>query len=101
MPQNPFVFVFGKRYAIPDYMQHAILDYVNKGHIPGDFLQAVICNDLREAVGRADENNIGQLPAYMNYFYNYAPYACWGSRENMEAWVESKKKEQEERNKTE
>jgi hypothetical protein len=54
--------------------------------IPGRFLQAVICNDLKEACGQADNENIHQLPAYVAYFYNHAPHNCWGSRDIMMAW---------------
>jgi hypothetical protein len=74
-------------FYIPLRMMGAIECYVNQGIQPGNFLTAVICNDLQEAVGRADEENMENLPAYVHYFYNEAPGQCWGSREKMVAWV--------------
>ena len=74
-------------FYIPERMMGGIERYINDKINPGDFLQAVICNDLREAVGRADDENIRNLPAYVAYFYNEAPSLCWGSKEKMEAWL--------------
>ena len=76
-----------KNFYIPERMMGGIERYINDKINPGDFLQAVICNDLREAVGRADDENIRNLPAYVAYFYNEAPSLCWGSKEKMEAWL--------------
>lgn len=74
--------------AIPHYMHSGIFNYVYHGQPPGDFLQAVICNDLSEAVARADDENRRLIPAYIHFFHNYTPAACWGSREKMDAWTE-------------
>jgi hypothetical protein len=71
----------------PD-MLAAIRRYVDDRIPPGDFLTAVICNDLKEACGRADDENMLVLPAYVAYFYNEAPSACWGSAQKMEAWLD-------------
>jgi len=78
--------IYGHIYFIPDYMIGGIDRYVNEGIIPGGFLSAVICNDLKETFGQADDINFHNVPAYVNYFYNYAPSACWGSKEKMFAW---------------
>jgi len=74
---------------IPQRMMGAIDRYVNQGIQPGHFLTAVISNDLKEALSRADEENLDNLSAYVSYFYNKAPSACWGSEEKMKAWLES------------
>ena len=74
-------------FYIPSRMMGAIERYVNQGIPPGDFLTAVICNDLYEAVGRADEENMANLPAYVHFFYNETPGQCSGSREKMVAWM--------------
>ena len=71
---------------IPDYMIGAIERWIERGIPPGDFLMAVLCNDLKEAVGRADVVNINLLPAYVSFFYNDAPSQCWGSHEKVLAW---------------
>ena len=83
-----------RRWAIPERMMSAIDLYVKHGIPPGDFLRAVICNDLSEAVGRADDENIELLPAYVAYFWNELPSTCWGSVEKMKAWMAYKRKEQ-------
>lgn len=71
---------------IPDYMREGVKLYIEKGIPPGGFLTAVICNDLKGAVARADETNRDRLPDYVMFFYNFAPADCWGSEENMSAW---------------
>jgi hypothetical protein len=80
---------FGAFY-IPERMMGSIQRYVELGIPPGDFLTAIICNDLREAVGRADDENMANIPAFVSYFYNEVPSQCWGSRENMDAWMASR-----------
>ena len=72
---------------IPAHMMTAIEDYVENGIEPGSFLTAVICNDLRGAVGHADAENKGLLGEYVQYFHNEAPGACWGSKARMDAWI--------------
>jgi len=81
-------------FVIPEYMMGGIQRYIDHGLEPGDFLTAVICNDLHLAVGRADDLNIVNLPAYVGYLYNEAPSECWGSREKMEAWIAKKREAQ-------
>ena len=73
---------------IPDRMRSKLENYLIRGIPEGDFLSAVISNNLKEAVVWADDENIRVLPAYVNFFYNHAPPACWGSEEKMEAWIE-------------
>lgn len=66
---------FENDYAIfPDLMQGAIRRYVENNIKPGDFLTAVLCNDLRTAVIRADETNLKLLPLYVAYFDRFYPF---------------------------
>lgn len=80
-------------FKIPERMMGGLRRYIDHGIVPGDFLCAVIENDLSEAVGRADSENMRNLPAYVGYLYNEAPRACWDSKEALVAWVEAKAKE--------
>jgi len=64
--------------GIPNYMHESIIGYYEEGWTPGDFLSAVINNDLKEAVGRADGTNINCLKNYVMWFYNNAPSGTWG-----------------------
>lgn len=77
-----------QHWYIPDRMMGGIKRYIAEGIPPGDFLTAIICNDLKEAVGRADEENVANLPAFVSFFYNHAPSTCWGSTERMRAWMD-------------
>ena len=81
-----------RQFVIPEYMRQALTDWVERGYC-GDFLMAVASNDLAEACARADDQNIQALPAYMAWFYNYAPAACWGSRAKALAWQTAKQQE--------
>lgn len=77
-------------FYIPERMMDHIEAYIMEGTPVGGFLSAVICNDLSNAVGRADDENLRNLPAFVGYFYNKAPSECWGSKEKMQAWIGSK-----------
>ena len=86
-------------FYIPERMEHSIQDYIQHGIIPGSFLVAVISNNLKEAVGTADEENKRNLPAYIGFFYNQAPSPCWGSEKKMKDWIRmhEEKREKEEK----
>lgn len=79
--------------SLPDYMQSGVQDYIEHGYEPGGFLTAVICNDLKGAVGKADLTNQRELVNWVQFFYNKAPMGCWGSRTKMEAWMEARRDE--------
>jgi hypothetical protein len=82
-------------YGIPKRMQGAIIRYYEHGLPPGDFLTAVIENDLAEAVGRADEENVRLLKEYVMWFYNWAPSGSWGSIGNYVRWMKQDFSEEE------
>lgn len=82
-------YVSGQHY-IPSRMMPAIKRYVEEHRIPGDFLQAVICNDLVEAFAKADDENARNLRAFVSYFYNEVPSPCWGSKKKMRDWLAEK-----------
>ncbi len=90
-PEAPAYQFWG--FTIPQHMLEALNRYIDHGHRPGDFLTAVICNDLRTAVARADEHNVLNLRAYIGYLHNEAPSHCWGSYENMQNYINQKQKE--------
>ena len=73
--------------TVPDHMIDALRRYAASHIEPGDFLLAVLRNDLRGAVMRADDINIGLIPAYVAYCYNELPGNCWGSPEAVRAWL--------------
>jgi len=84
-----FVFYYGYEiFIIPEYMREGLIKYIEDGVEPGSFLLAVLENDLSNAVGRADHNNMKNIPAYAYFLYNFAPHICWGSKEKVRKWLE-------------
>ena len=83
-----------QRYYIPERMMGGIKRYVENHIEPGHFLTAVFQNNLSEAVGRADEENMANLPAYAAYLYNEVPSSCHGSPENVRQWLNHKGEEE-------
>jgi len=78
---------------IPEHCRGGMRRYVEEGVIPGEFLQAVICNDLVESFGRADDINSDRLRDYAGFLYNEIPSLSWGSKEKMRAWAKMKETE--------
>jgi len=72
---------------IPVRMHGGIVRYLAAGIRPGDFLSAVLQNDLRGSLGRADDENVELLHIYVAFFYMEAPMHCWGSKENYDSWI--------------
>ena len=73
--------------GLPWALRTGVQEYVEHHHPPGDFLTAVISNDLKEALGRADDGNRARLFDIVAWFYNEAPGICWGSPERMRDWL--------------
>ncbi len=63
--------------------------YLHDGILPGGFLRAVLCNDLKEALSRADDRSVMELPGIVSWLYSTAPMDCWGSPEAMNNWAAS------------
>lgn len=72
-----------------------ILNYVNEGYPPGDFLYAVLTNNLKEAFGRADSNNREYMFQIVSFLWNHVPSGCWGSPEKVKAWLDFKRQQRE------
>ena len=71
----------------------SIKRYVERGIPTGDFLRAVLSNDLIQALGRADESSRENLFEICTYIYNGIPSETWGSPRKYEAWLDKKHKE--------
>jgi len=70
-------------------IKEEINDYVQHRTPPASFLQAVLENDLMNAVGRADDENLKRLPSIVHYIYwNVVPISCYGSKEAVATWLE-------------
>lgn len=72
--------------VIPCRILKAINGHVRKGISTGGFVHAVMSNDLKEAVGRADDECRKVICEIVGYLYNVCPTGCWGSKEKVMKW---------------
>lgn len=72
---------------VPLHMRDGLKLYLENGIEPGSFMAAVLCNDLKEAFGRADHINIKHIGTIVCWLFNHAPSTCWGSTDNYTAWI--------------
>ena len=71
------------------HMVEAVQRYFENRIPPGDFLTAVICNNLKEAFGHADNDNAAAMQEWVQWFYWEAPHDSWGSPEAFKNWINS------------
>ena len=71
---------------LPEPLQCGARLWIEKGILPGGFLTAVLCNDLRETAMLADYKNARRIPEIVGFWYNEAPVTCWGTRGKIAAW---------------
>jgi hypothetical protein len=72
--------------TLPKRMEEAVIQWVIWHREPGHFLSAVLCNNLQDAINRADDENQKCLRGWVQLFYNYAPGRCWGSPALFREW---------------
>lgn len=72
---------------LPNYMRDAVERYIEYGIEGGSFLNAVMSNDFKGAIGRADSTNLLYLKQWAEYVYWYAPSECQGSEAKVRAWI--------------
>ena len=70
-------------------IEDSLKRYVDNRILPGEFLTAVLENNLMEALGRADSWNRQKLFEIVQYVYNDLPSKCWGSADKVKAWVDT------------
>lgn len=72
---------------LPEHMQGAMKRYLENGIEPGGFLYAILTNDLKGAVTRADHINIKLIPEIVSYCVSEIPASAWGSVAKVEGWL--------------
>lgn len=77
----------GQYAVIPETTRESMMAYVEDRREPGGFLSAVICNDLINAVCRADKDNLFVIKEIVQWFYNVAPMGCFGGKQKMVLWL--------------
>ncbi len=71
---------------VPRHMRGGVQRYIEHGISMGGFGTALVSNNLKEAIGRADLENKKHITSTVAWFYSYAPSKCWGSSEAVETW---------------
>lgn len=54
----------------------------------GEFLRAVLANDLFEALAKADPENLAAIRTILSWVYNSMPSHAWGSYQKVDDWLE-------------
>lgn len=71
---------------VPRHIHRGLCLWICAGIEPGDFLQALLKNDLKETFARADDINKHAVLSIVTYMYNYAPIGAWGGEKRYEEW---------------
>jgi hypothetical protein len=72
---------------VPLHLRGGLVRYFSDGILPGSFLQAVLCNDLTQAIMRADPRSVHALTSLIECLQWHAPMNAWGSRAAVLAWT--------------
>jgi hypothetical protein len=62
--------------------------YIESGIDPGEFLRAVLRNDLIESFRTADIYNASTMRVLVKYVSNEVPTVCYGSSDKVRDWIE-------------
>jgi hypothetical protein len=76
----------GEFAKIPEHTRSSLTYYVTDGQPVGDFLYAVLKNDLQEAIARADTQHRAAIDAIARWIAHVAPPTCSGSEARIKAW---------------
>ncbi len=80
---------------VPSHIVDGFVLWVTHGLKPGQFVTAVLENNLANSFLRADPTNRRAMLEIVTFVYEDLPLTCWGSKEKMKAWAEACQKERE------
>ena len=72
----------------PVPIQEIIQRYATEGVRPDRFLHAILANDLRGAIGTANDSELPLLKHIVCYCHWEIPSVCWGSHEKVKDHLE-------------
>ena len=75
---------------LPQHMQEAMRDYIEKGKPTGAFLKALMSNNLVLTFMYADPINRDRIKDFITFLLSNAPRNSWGSEELVDNWIASK-----------
>ena len=84
-----------KATKVPEIIKTCIDNYVKYGYSPGHFCEAVLKNDLTDAVHRADLACRKALPDIVAYVNSAVPPEARGTEEIIRMWAAVLRKRQE------
>jgi len=86
--EDAFYESFMSGYRVSEEWQKELYSYVVLGLPPGGFHTAVYAGDLMMAAAKSHVLNDWQnISSMCKWLMNVAPRQCWGSYENVEAWL--------------
>lgn len=71
---------------VPAHLRDGLLMFISHGVLPGDFLTAVLQNNLLRAFEKADPESEAGLRHIVLWLFNSAPYQCWLNPAAVQAW---------------
>lgn len=71
--------------GVPEHLHDGLVLYFSHRYQPGDFLLAVLRNDLTQAVNRSDDTD--NLAAVVRFLVWNVPSVAWGSPEKVKSWL--------------
>lgn len=84
---------FAQKQPLPEHLKEVLIIYAEQKRRTGSFLEAVLSNNLFEAINRADFLSKYHLPVITDFIYNQLPCESWGSKEAVEKWLAQDKAE--------
>lgn len=75
-----------KMNGVPAHLRGGLERYLLDGIRPGQFLSAVLENNLSDAFSYGDEESIAGLKGVVLFLYNHAPNTAWGSVWKVAKW---------------
>lgn len=72
---------------LPEHMRDGARLYIERGIPGGSFMTAVFSNDFLGAFQKADGVNTLAMRAWAVFLRNQCPRDCYGSPEDVSAWV--------------
>ena len=78
------------RQLIPENIVNAMIAYRDSAFPTGDFVQAVIENDLVGAIKHADYMSSMAMEHIVDFIVATFPRACWGSPKAYANWIETR-----------
>lgn len=72
--------------GVPGHLRAGLARYLRHGIRPGNFLTAVLENNLEGAIQYGDEDSLAGLAGTVRWLHNNVPQGAWGTPAKVKAW---------------